>query len=109
MLREYVRADSSPSAACLGLCVAEVILVLVAIILVFGSALLNSYEKGKTERAFAQVRPRAVLQIIELGDAIGPNRLIAQSASHFAKCVAKALYDCNLQGKVTLRPATEFF
>ena len=64
--------------ACLGFCIGAVILIVAALILIFGGAILNGYGKGKVERAFAEAHPGYTLRIGELGYAIGANRMDAR-------------------------------
>jgi hypothetical protein len=64
-----------------GLCLVAIILTLAAVILIFRGAILNSYVKGKVERAFAKAHPGSVLSLGKLHYAVGDNRLEAQSAT----------------------------
>ena len=64
-----------------GLCLGAVVLAVAVLILLFGSAILNGYGKGKVERAFAEALPGYVLRIGELDYMVVANRLVAQSVT----------------------------
>ena len=64
-----------------GLGLGAVVLAVALVILLFGSAILNSYGKRKMERAFAEALPKYALQIGKLDYTVGANRLVAQSVT----------------------------
>ena len=64
-----------------GVSLGTLVLAVALFILVFGSAILNSYGKRAAERVFAEARPGSVLRIGELDYSLGANRLVAQSVS----------------------------
>ena len=64
-----------------GLCLGAVVLAVSALVLVFGSAILNGYGKGKAQRAFAEAHPGCALQIGDLHYSVGANRLVAQAVT----------------------------
>jgi hypothetical protein len=53
------------------------VLVIVVLMLMFGSAFLNGFGKGNLERAFASVYPGYALRIGELDYSVLANRLVA--------------------------------
>jgi len=67
--------------AYVGASLGALVLAVAVLILVFGSAILNRYGKGKAERAFAEAHPGYALRIGELDYAVGANRLVAQSVT----------------------------
>jgi hypothetical protein len=66
---------------CVCAAVGALVLAVAVLILVFGGAILNSYGRGKAERAFAKAHPGSALRIGELDYAVGANRLLAQSVT----------------------------
>lgn len=62
-----------------GLCLGAVILTGAAFIFMFGGDIINSYVKGKAERAFDIAYPGSALRIGKLDYSLGDNRLVAQS------------------------------
>lgn len=58
-----------------------VLLIAAVLFLMFGKTILNSYGKGKIERAFAAAHPGCALQMGELSYAVGADRLVAQSVT----------------------------
>ena len=67
--------------AYVGLCLGAVVLAVAVFIFLFSGAILNRYGKGKAERAFAEAHPGYALRIGELDNAVGANRLVAQSVT----------------------------
>jgi hypothetical protein len=67
--------------AYVGFCLGAIVLAVVALISVFGSAILDSYGKRRIERAFAMAHAGTVLQIGELEYSFGANRLVAHSVT----------------------------
>jgi hypothetical protein len=67
--------------ACLGACLAALVLAVVALIFGFGGVILNSYCKSKAERAFAEANPGFVLRLGELNYSLAANRLVVQSVT----------------------------
>ncbi len=67
--------------AYVGLGLGAVVLIVVALLLVFGGAILDSYGKRKAERAFAVAHPGCTLRIGKLEYSVGANRLVAQSVT----------------------------
>jgi hypothetical protein len=65
----------------LGLCLGVAVLVIVVLMLMFGSAFLNGFGKGNLERAFASVYPGYALRIGELDYSVLANRLVAHSVT----------------------------
>ncbi len=67
--------------ASVGASLGAVFLIAAVLILMFGNTILNSYGKGKIERAFAAANPGCALRIGELNYAVGADRLVAQSVT----------------------------
>lgn len=72
-------------------CLWLLLLAVAALNLLFGGAILNTYGKGRLERAFAQAYPGSTLQVGRLEYTMGTDRLMAQTLTiHGAASTLKA-------------------
>jgi len=67
--------------ACVGAFLVVLVVTLAFCFLLFGSAIVNGYAKGKVEQTFAKARPGFVLRIGHLGYAMGANAVVAESVA----------------------------
>ena len=81
-----------------GLCLGGAVLAGGMLILMFGGTILNSYGKGKLERAFAEAYPGYALRFGKLDYTMAANRLVAQSVTLRATNLALKVGRISLTG-----------